>query len=247
MASKKRNVAENQESFDQSTEGNMEMTQENESLDNVAEEGINEVAQESLDNAGTEAVEAVKVAKKIPEVEKVTLTDGRIVDFVGRRKLIKNSKVNEDGSFSLELIYRNGQFTTINVPAEHFLNYAIHGASQKFGDTFNAEDDLDDAINAVEEMALRLAKGEWHVEREKGDGKGGSMLVQALVEALNVDRAKVQEFLLTKSVAHKRALMLTDEIKPIIDRIKAEKAAKAKPKAKEAIDTGSLLAEIQAL
>lgn len=187
-----------------------------------------------------------KSTGKAGEVETITLADGRTIDFVGRTKIKKDFILGEDGSFTLELIFRNGEVRNIHIPVDNFLNFAKHGASQKFGDTFNAEEDIDDGINAIDEMALRLASGQWTQEREKGAGKGGSMLVQALVECLGVDRSKVQEFLLSKSVAEKRALMGTDQIKVIIDRIKAEKASKS-IKSKPTIDTNSLLDQLKAL
>lgn len=202
-----------------------------------------EQAEVNTEVAATEA----KPVKKVSEVKEVTLQDGRKVEFVGRRKLIKTTTANEDGSFDLELIFLNGESRVINITPEHFLQYAMHGASQKLGDTFNAEDDLEDAIQATDEMILRLQRGEWLAERVKGEGKGGSMLVTALCEVYGLAKEKVQTFLLDKSISDKRALMASDEVKPVIDRIKAERAATAKPKVVEVAKTNALLDSIKAL
>ena len=49
------------------------------------------------------------MSKTETQVETVTMTDGRVVDFAGKRKLLKESSVNADGKVQVRLDFRNGE------------------------------------------------------------------------------------------------------------------------------------------
>lgn len=174
-------------------------------------------------------------------VEKVTMTDGRVVEFAGKRRMIKTEEI--DGtSVSVRLDFRNGETRTWLVPNQAMvLRCAAHGASQKLGDEIAGEKDLDDAILAIDALMERLDKGEWGQTREGGGMSGTSVLLRALVEHTGKDIAVIKDFLAKKTQAEKLALRNNPSIKPIVDRLEAEKMAK-----KTNVDTDALLGELDA-
>jgi len=129
----------------------------------------------------TEVTEAKKsTVEKIP----VTMTDGRVVDFNKKQKLVKTSTIDEEaGVISLQMDFANGETRTFNMPASLILRFAAHGAEQKLGDATAGESDLSDAVLAVESLIKQLESGEWSAKREAGAFSGTSILIQALVEA----------------------------------------------------------------
>jgi hypothetical protein len=175
------------------------------------------------------------------KVETITMTDGRIVDFVGKRKLLKESFVN-DGVVSIRLDFRNGETRTFAIPSGLLLKFAAHGAEQKLGDEIAGLDDIEDAVMAIDELTDRLNKGEWGVKREGNGMAGTSILARALVEVMGKDMSAIKTFLGTKTQAEKVALRNNPRVKPVVERLEAEKASKSKG---AAIDTDSLLASLE--
>ena len=68
---------------------------------------------------------------------------------------------------------------------------------------------------------------------------GTSVLVRALVEHTGKTVEAIKAFLANKSQAEKVALRNNPKVKPIVDRIESEKAAK-----KSSVDTDALLDEL---
>lgn len=175
-------------------------------------------------------------------VEKVKMEDGREVEFVGKRRMLKDSIFEEStGHPTIRLDFRNGRTVSFRIPEALLLKFAAHGAEQKLGDEVAGykEDELDDQVLAVEELIERLNKGEWNVKREGGSMAGTSILIKALVEFAGGSRTveQVKEFLKGKSQAEKTALKNSPKIKPIVERLEAERAAKTAH-----VDTDALLA-----
>lgn len=173
------------------------------------------------------------------QVETVTLSDGRVVDFAGKRKLLKESFVNAEGKVQVRLDFRNGETRLFTLPDNLLNKFASHGAEQKLGDEIAGLDDTDDCVIAVDELIDRLYNGDWSVKRESNGMAGTSVLVRALVEHTGKDVAAIKTFLATKSQAEKVALRNNPKIKPIVDKIEAEKASK-----KTNVDTEALLGEL---
>lgn len=180
-----------------------------------------------------------KTTKATPTVESVTMDDGRVVEFAGKRKLLKESFV-EDGNVKVRMDFRNGETRIFTIPASLRDKFAAHGAEQKLGDEIAGLDDLDDAVLAIDDLMDRLNKGEWNQKREGGSMSGTSILARALVESTGKSMEEVKTFLGKKSQAEKVALRGNPKIKPIVERLEAEKAAKGTSK----IDTDSLLGEL---
>ncbi len=187
------------------------------------------------------------MSKPEPKVETVTMQDGRVVDFVGKKKLIKESFETPDGKVQVRLDWRNGETRLFTIPPTLLNKFAAHGAEQKLGDQIaGLKDDkgndaeLDDCILAVDELIEQLYDGVWSQKRESNGLAGTSVLIRAMVE-LYAGKKTVEEvktFLKTKTQAEKIALRNSAKLKPIVERLEAEKAAKNAGK----IDADALLA-----
>ncbi len=175
------------------------------------------------------------------QVETVTMTDGRVVDFAGKRKLLKESSVNADGKVQVRLDFRNGETRLFTLPDNLLAKFAAHGAEQKLGDEIAGLNDVEDCVLAVDELIDRLYNGEWSVKREASGMAGTSVLVRALVEHTGKTVEQIKQFLSGKSQAEKVALRNNPKIKPIVERIEAEKASK-----KANVDTDAMLGELEA-
>lgn len=178
--------------------------------------------------------------KKERVVTKVTMTDGREVEFVGKRKLLKETIIEGD-TVSVRLDFLNGETRTFVCPPELLLKAAGHGLEQKLGDETAGVTDVDDQVMAVDELIERLSAGPagWTTQRAAGGIAGTSVLFKALCEAFpNKAPEDLKAFLKTKTQAEKLALRNSERLKPIVERLEAEKAAGSK------IDTSALLGEL---
>ena len=180
-------------------------------------------------------------AKTETQVETVTMTDGRVVDFAGKRKLLKESSVNSDGKVQVRLDFRNGETRIFTIPDNLLNKFAAHGAEQKLGDEIAGLAEIDDCVLAIDELIDRLYNGDWSVKRESSGMAGTSVLVRALVEHTGKTVEQIKAFLSGKSQAEKVALRNNPKIKPIVERIEAEKASK-----KANVDTDAMLGELEA-
>ena len=182
------------------------------------------------------------MAKIETVIDTVKMTDERLVDFPGKRKLSKESFVAADGSVSTRLDFRNGQTRTFTIAPAMLGRFAAHGAEQKLGDEIAGVEDLDDAILAIDELIERLNAGEWGVKRESSGIAGTSVLLRAIVEVTGKPVDKVREYLKGKSQAQKLALRESAKFSAVVKRLEAEKAAK-----KPAVDVAPLESEIDAI
>lgn len=189
-----------------------------------------------------------EATKKAPEVETVTMQDGRVVEFAGKRQLQKESSVTAEGQVQVRLDWRNGETRLFTIPTSLMAKFAAHGAEQKLGDEIaglkgegGKDADIDDKILAVDELIDRLYNGEWGVKRESSGLAGTSVLIRALVELYGKSVDEIKAFLKDKTQAQKSALRANPKVKPIVERIEAEKAAKAGSK----VDTDALLGALE--
>ncbi len=189
-------------------------------------------------SATAEDVETV--VKKGKEVETVQMQDGRSVDFVGKRKMLKETIISDNGQVSVRLDFRNGETRLFTISDELKDKFAGHGAEQKLGDETAGEEDVDDMCLAVDDLIDRLNKGEWSMKREGGGMAGTSVLLRALMELSGKTVEQVKEFLKPLKQADKLALRNSPKVKPIVDRMEAEKVSKASK-----VDTNALLAGLE--
>lgn len=186
---------------------------------------------------------ATTSAKPKTPINTVEMEDGRVVDFAGKRKLLKESSVTADGSIQTRLDFVNGQTRMFTIPENLLAKFASHGAEQKLGDEIAGVDDIDDAVLAIDDLIDRLYNGDWSIQRDKSSAAGGSILLRALVESSGKSVDEIKKFLSDKTAAQKSALRTNARIKPIVDRLEAEKAEKAGKKA-GAVDTDALLEQL---
>lgn len=175
------------------------------------------------------------------QYETIKMADGAVVDFPGKQRLIKTSYIDESGRICTKLQFRNGETRIFAMQPEMINQFAMHGAEQKLGDEIAGVKEIDDAVLAIEELIDRLSNGEWNMKRESSGIAGTSVLARALVEVTGKPMDVIKEFLKNKSHAEKLALRASGKIKPVVDRIEAEKASKG-----SSVDADALLGELDA-
>lgn len=185
------------------------------------------------------------MSKQETQIESVKMDDGRIVDFPGKRQLLKSSTITADGRVEVRLDFRNGETRLFVVPTALVLQFAAHGAEQKLGDEIaglkdpsGGEASIEDKVLTIDALMERLERGEFNARREGNGMAGASVLIRALCELRSKSVAEVKAFLETKSHADKLALREVPAVKAIIQRLEAEKASK-----RPSIDGEALLAE----
>lgn len=175
-------------------------------------------------------------ARKETEYTTVTMDDGRLVEFPGKRRMQKTGVETVDGELQVRLDFVNGETRLFTVPLELISKFALHGAEQKLGDETSGLDDVEDAVLAIDDLMDRLNKGDWAIKRESNGLAGASVLARALIELTGKAPTAVREDLKALSQAEKNALRDHPKLKPIIEKLEADK--KKKP---STVDTDALL------
>ena len=182
-----------------------------------------------------------KAPKAATPTVSVTMDDGRVVEFAGKRKMLKSSTVDEaTGEVVVRLDFVNGETRAYNIVQSLLAKFAAHGAEQKIGDEIAGVEDVDDCVVAVDALLIRLEKGEWNAKRDANGMSGTSVLAKALIEMTGKSKADIMAFLSSKSHAEKIALRNNPKLKPIVERLESEKTARNDKKA--SIDSDALLA-----
>lgn len=186
--------------------------------------------------ADTETPTTASKTEKFP----VTMTDGTVVEFNKKQKLVKTSTIDDAGNISVRLDFRNGETRNFVPRSDMIARFAAHGIEQKLGDAIAGENDIGDAVLSVDDLIARLNEGEWNITRSAGAFAGTSILIQALVEASGKSVDEIKAFLQPKTQAEKLALRRSAKLRPIVERLEAEKASKSKT----TVDTDALLGEL---
>lgn len=207
---------------------------------------------------------------KAREVEKVTMTDGRVTEWVAgsKQKMLKEAIVIlEDGStvpvdeatdeqvaggkLAVRLDFRNGATRTYPLNEKLTHRFAAHGGLQKYGDHLaggvknddgSPSEDLDDWAAATDALHDRIMSGDWSKGREGGVG-GISILIKALMEYTGRSAEEVRNHIKDWTPKDRRAMRVDPEIKPIIERLEAEKDAAAA----KTVDTDALKSKLLGL
>lgn len=189
----------------------------------------------------TQTATEAKAAKRGETVyTTVVMDNGRTVDFAGKRKMLKESVVNADGSLAVRLDFVNGESRIVTLAEALMEKFALHGAEQKLGDEIAGLDDVEDCVMAIDELMERLDKGDWSIQREKNGMAGSSVLAKALAEKSGKPISAIKDFLKAKTQAEKVALRNNPAIQPIIARLEA-----AKVKKPSKVNTDALLDELE--
>ena len=150
---------------------------------------------------------AEAATKSKTEYTSVTMTDGRVVEFPGKRKVLKDtiidhSKVEtadgvvqlQTGAISIRMDFRNGETRTLPLPLSLLAQFAGHGGEQKFGDELATTADKplteEDMVIAIDDLYADISKGTWGRARAAGGGgvSGAGIVLQAVLEASNEGR-----------------------------------------------------------
>lgn len=141
--------------------------------------------------------------KKSVEVVSVAMTDGRTVNFAGKRKVSKETIIDGD-SVSIRMDFRNGETRTIPCPPSLLLRFAGHGMEQKFGDELasSAAEPMseEDMVIAIDDLNAQIQAGNWGKTRAAGGGavSGANVVIQAIMEATGKDMATVKAYIQKK-------------------------------------------------
>lgn len=178
------------------------------------------------------------MAKTEAEVRSITMLDGRVVEFPGKRRLQKTSWVTPDDKLQVRLDFENGESRLLTIRPDMIHVYALHGAEQKTGDSIAGVADIDDAVETVDQLMARLDTGEWTKTAAEGAGTnsmaGASVLARALVEYSGQTIATVRTYLGGLEAKVKKALAISAEVGPIVQRLEQEKIARAAARGKVA-------------
>lgn len=147
-----------------------------------------------------------QAAKPKAEIVAVQMSDGRSVNFAGKRKVNKETLIDEGkieidegsgivqlqrGAVAVRMDFRNGETRTLELPLSLLARFAGHGGEQKFGDELATTADKplseEDMVIAIDDLYAEIAKGKWGKGRAAGGGgvSGASMVIQAILEAVN--------------------------------------------------------------
>ncbi len=149
-----------------------------------------------------------KPSKTATVYEEVTMTDGRVVKFPGKRQTDKTILEDSEGvAIGVRFDFRNGQtrslmFSELSTATQ--LRALGHGVSQKAGDEYSGVTEIEDMVLAVDEIFGRLRAGDWAAARESGDSTAGaSIVIKAIMEATGKPIEFVKDFLQKKLDAAK--------------------------------------------
>jgi hypothetical protein len=183
----------------------------------------------------------------------VTMDDGREVKFPGDRQVQKEALFDHpnQGDISVRFDFVSGETRCYQIPDALLGQFAAHGALQKYGDTYSGIKDIEGKVQAVDDLNEVIQSGSWTaVSESTGAGlAGASILARALVEVTSQPIAVVREYLKTLDAKTKAALRLSAEVSPTIQKLEAEKAARAAARGKVAaakVDTSAALAGLMA-
>lgn len=183
------------------------------------------------------------------QAETIQMEDGSKVTFPASRKLHKEASITAQGAIKIRLCFRNGAVVEEIFLRDHpiYTQAAAHGLLQKLGDECAGVKDLDDQVQGVKELLVRLNNGEFKGKRDgTGSAAGSSILARALA-IINPAKTpeEIKNWLATKSQGEKLALRGNPKVKAVIDQLEAERAKKAGEKAP--VDTDALLADLDSV
>ncbi len=199
--------------------------------------------------------ETEKVARPKAEVTEVAMSDGRTVGFAGKRKVVKDTIIDEskitvdgstlmiaEGAVAVRMDFRNGETRTMPIPLSLLAKFAGHGGEQKFGDELATTADKplseEDMVVAIDDLYAVISGGNWGRGRasEGGGGvSGASIVLQAICEATGKDLATVKAYIqkkldgdkdLTRRALYDSFRVATTKTGQIIKRLEEAKLAK---------------------
>lgn len=158
------------------------------------------------------------------------------------RTSIAKKEVHEDMS-GVSINFEDGEKLTVNLKDlsdDIVVHLALHGLSQKLGDSYSGEQDIPAARKLAENVAKRLAEGNWKAVREGGGSARISDLAQALAQVTGQDLESCTEKLADMDKAQKQGIRKHPKIKKALAELALARAAKAAEGEAEPIDLDAL-------
>lgn len=226
------------------------------------------------DEPGTDGSgEAAKAPAKI--LRKINMDDGRVVEFGEKTRMQKEYGI-EDSNVFARIDFDNGKVVKVLANAGNLVELSRkdeaegataedaeiansakvtlqligHGMVQKLGDAAAGAESTDDALEAVLEVASRIAKGQFNKVREGGgSAKGAGELVAAMHEYLAKDNAElskdaVRDMLSKLSPQEKAGLRKVPEVAEIIEKLRAARKP-SEAEQKKVAESAALLAALK--
>lgn len=122
-------------------------------------------------------------------------------------------------------LWANGTRTEVRLEtfAEDLqLAFALHGVSQKLGDSYASAEGLEEAQEAFDQLLDQLLGGSWEKPRAEGKETGG-MLARACAEAFECSIEKATAVVKGLNSKEKTAMELDPKVAPILARMRAER------------------------
>lgn len=146
----------------------------------------------------------------------------------GRIKVARKDYDIDTGTFSIT--FADGASSEVNIdtlPSNIVRNLAMHGLSQKLGDSYaSVKGDVAAAKAKFEAVLKQLMSGEWKQAREAGEGGTKvTELAEAIARFKNAPIEKANAVVAQASDEQVKTWKANAKIKAIIAQIRAEKAA----------------------
>lgn len=172
----------------------------------------------------------------LQEAEAQTSVGNGPTSASGRIKVAEKDYDAETGTFSIA--FRNGVSAEVELdklPANIVRVLALHGLSQKLGDSYaSVKGDVDEAIKRFNSVLDQLTKGEWAKAREAGEGGAKvTELAQAIARFRDVPVDKATAAVGKATKEQIAGWKSHPKLKAIIAAIRAEKAAERAKAAEE--------------
>lgn len=161
------------------------------------------------------------------------LGNGKVLNFGGgrrpdgrKRPEVKAHKVVDMRARVVRWYFADGASATVGLDAfkeELQLAFALHGISQKFGDSYASATTVKEAREAFDDLYDQLQNGDWEKKREGGKAKEEPLLVEALARIYQSTVEAVRPLVEAMKPAERRAMEADGEVARVILAIRAER------------------------
>lgn len=162
-----------------------------------------------------------------------TLADGKVLNFGGgrrpdgrKRPEVKAHKVVNMADRSVRWYFADGASATVGLDyfkEEMRLAFALHGISQKFGDSYASATTVKEAREAFDDLYDQVMNGDWEKKRDGGKAKEEPLLVEALARIYQSTVEAVRPLVEAMKPAERRAMEADGEVARVILAIRAER------------------------
>lgn len=162
------------------------------------------------------------------------LGNGKVLNFGGgrrpdgrKRPEVKAHKVVDAVGREVRWYFADGASATVRLDSfgeEMQLAFALHGISQKFGDSYASATTVQEAREVFDGLYGQVMNGDWEKKREGGGkGKEEPLLVEALARIYQSTVEAVRPLVEAMKPAERRAMEADGEVARMILAIRAER------------------------